>query len=198
MPRKKQKALEIKITPSFKGLGMGALLIGFAVLLLRITEPEPLPPIQDVNGIRIEAAFTPDHSPESAIIQKLQQAKREILVMAYSFTSKPIASALIDAHQRGVKVFVLADKSQISAKNSQTNVLKEHGIPVLYDVKPAIAHNKVILIDERVAITGSYNFTHAAEHRNTENLLFIQSQSLAKQYKNYWISRKGLSVEKSL
>lgn len=52
--------------------------------------------------------------------------------------------------------------------------------------KHAIAHNKIIIIDRSVVITGSFNFTKAAEEKNAENLLIIRSKELAKPYLDNW------------
>ena len=50
------------------------------------------------------------------------------------------------------------------------------GIPVYIDHKHAIAHNKIMLIDGRAVLTGSFNFTKAAEEKNAENLLILQDK----------------------
>jgi hypothetical protein len=103
-----------------------------------------------------------------------QPGKTEILLQAYSFTSKPIAQALIQAHKRGVRISAVLDKSNRSQKYSAATFLRNMGIPVFIDDKHAIAHNKIMIIDDRVVITGSFNFTTAAENRNAENLLILE------------------------
>jgi phosphatidylserine/phosphatidylglycerophosphate/cardiolipin synthase-like enzyme len=54
------------------------------------------------------------------------------------------------------------------------------------DASHAIAHNKVIVVDEELVITGSFNFTNSAQTRNAENLLVLKSTELAKSYKSNW------------
>lgn len=108
-----------------------------------------------------------------------------VLVQAYSFTSAPIAKALVDAHKRGVDVRVILDKSQRTAKYSSADFIAHAGIPTFIDAKHAIAHNKVMIIDE-VVITGSFNFTKAAEERNAENLLVIRDKTIAEKYTRNW------------
>ena len=111
------------------------------------------------------------------------KARQEILVQSYSFTSKPIAKALIDAKKRGVKIDTVLDKSNATAKYSAAAFLYNAGIPVLIDDKHAIAHNKIMIIDRQILITGSFNFTAAAENKNAENLLVIKgNQKLTDQY----------------
>ena len=96
-----------------------------------------------------------------------------ILVQAYSLTSAPIAKALLDAHKRGVQVQVILDKSQRTEKYSSADFLANQGVPTMIDASHAIAHNKVMIIDSETVITGSFNFTKAAQEKNAENVLII-------------------------
>lgn len=109
-----------------------------------------------------------------------------MLVQAYSFTSARIAEALVKAHRRGVKVQVLLDKSQRTEKYSSADFLANAGIMTKIDAAHAIAHNKVMIIDNEVVITGSFNFTKAAEESNAENLLVVRDKELASQYVENW------------
>ncbi|MBI4707335.1 MAG: phospholipase D family protein [Candidatus Omnitrophica bacterium] len=135
----------------------------------------------------IQSYFSPNGGCTEAIITEIKQAKECILVQAYSFTSEPIASALIDAYKRGGKVEIIVDKSQENGKGSKADVVSKAGIPTFIDSKHAIAHNKIILIDHKVIITGSFNFTANAEERNAENLLVIKGnpELLSKYELNY-------------
>jgi phosphatidylserine/phosphatidylglycerophosphate/cardiolipin synthase-like enzyme len=102
------------------------------------------------------------------------------LVQAYSFTSTPIAKALLEAHKRGVDVEVILDKSQKTHNYSSATFLANSNIPTFIDSIHAIAHNKIMIIDGKIVITGSFNFTKSAESKNAENLLILQSPELAK------------------
>jgi phosphatidylserine/phosphatidylglycerophosphate/cardiolipin synthase-like enzyme len=95
----------------------------------------------------------------------------------YSFTSTAIAKALVDAHNRGVKITVVLDKSNRTQNYSAADFVAHAEIPCYIDAKHAIAHNKIILIDGRTIITGSFNFTKAAESSNAENLLVIHDHT---------------------
>ena len=108
------------------------------------------------------------------------------MVQAYSFTSTPIAKALLEAHKRGVKVEVLLDKSQRTAHYSSATFLANSRIPTFIDDAHSIAHNKIMIIDGKIVITGSFNFTKAAESKNAENLLILQSPELAQIYTENW------------
>jgi phosphatidylserine/phosphatidylglycerophosphate/cardiolipin synthase-like enzyme len=128
-------------------------------------------------------SISPPHGGcTEAIIRELNQAKGTVLVQAYTFTSAPIAKALLNAHKRGVKVEVILDKSQRTDKYSSATFFLNQGIPVRIDDKHAIAHNKVMIIDGETVITGSFNFTKLAEENNAENLLAIHDRKLAERY----------------
>ena len=114
-----------------------------------------------------------------AVIAELAKAKETVLVQAYSFTSAPIAQALVAAHKRGILVQVVLDKSQRTEKYSSADFFANGDIPTYIDFKHAIAHNKIIILDGAVVLTGSFNFTKEAEASNAENLLVIHDSKLA-------------------
>src|SRR5207247_2154405 len=94
--------------------------------------------------------------------------------------------ALVEAHRRGVKVDVILDKSQRTEKYSSADFVAHAGIPTSIDARHSIAHNKIMVIDARTVITGSLNFTKAAEEHNAENLRLIQDATLAEKYASNW------------
>ena len=115
-----------------------------------------------------------------------ERRQAPILVQAYSFTSAPIAKALLNAHKRGVQVQVILDKSQRTEKYSSADFLANQGVPTMIDAQHAISHNKVMIIDGETVLTGSFNFTKAAQEKNAENLLIIRDPALAAQYTQNW------------
>jgi len=140
--------------------------------------PEKLPPI--------EIYFSPQGGCTEAIVRGIDAARQSIYVQAYSFTSKPIAAALVAAHKRGVKINVILDSEQETTNYSEADFLIPEGIPTQIDAEHAIAHNKVMVIDDGVVITGSFNFTAQAEKSNAENLLIIRDKDIAKAYSDNW------------
>jgi phosphatidylserine/phosphatidylglycerophosphate/cardiolipin synthase-like enzyme len=135
-----------------------------------------------------QVCFSPNKGCTEAIVRELDGAKSEILVQAYSFTSTAIAEALLAAHKRGVQVSAILDKSQRGARHTSATFLADAGITTYVDSSHAIAHNKIIIIDRSTLITGSFNFTKAAEERNAENLLILRSPQLAEIYVENWSS----------
>lgn len=134
----------------------------------------------------IKVAFSPHGGCTETIVRQLDAAQQSVLVQAYSFTSAPIARALVNAHKRGVHVEVILDKSQQSEKYSSADFVAHAGIPTYIDAEHAIAHNKIMIVDGRVVVTGSFNFTKSAEEHNAENLLVIHDPGLAAAYTANW------------
>lgn len=158
-----------------------------------VKEPPQAPPALSIQENTIRTCFSPQGGCEERIVNELRQAKEEILVHAYAFTSIPLADALIEAKSRGVIVKVLCDKSQMNGRKSQVKRLLQAGIDVRLDKVPGIAHNKIMILDEATTISGSYNWSEGANTRNAENLLFIKDKQLAQIYKNNWLKRHGSS-----
>jgi len=130
--------------------------------------------------------FSPNGGCTKAVVDVLSGATNSVYVQAYSFTSAGIARALLEAHQRNVKVQVILDDSQRTEKYSEADFLEHSGVPPLIDARHAIAHNKIMIVDGSIVITGSFNFTKGAEEKNAENLLVINDPILARKYLDNW------------
>jgi phosphatidylserine/phosphatidylglycerophosphate/cardiolipin synthase-like enzyme len=118
--------------------------------------------------------FSPNGGATDAVVREVNNAQHEILIQAYSFTSAPIASALVAAKNRGIKVEAILDKTNVKQGYSVITFLENAGIPVYIDDQVKIAHSKIMIIDDTEVITGSFNFTKSAEFHNTENLLILK------------------------
>ncbi len=149
--------------------------------------------IVNLQENQIQICFTPGEKCRPLILKEIAKAQNEILMQVYSFTETEIAEALVAAQKRGVNVSVIFDASQLRGQHSKLNFVSENGIKSFIDHKVAIAHNKVIIIDRNILITGSYNFSEAAEKKNAENLLIIKNPEISNVYANNWHSRKAES-----
>jgi len=151
--------------------------------------PSVQAPDADLTNMPAEVVgvyFTPPADVAAAVMQVIDRSVKEVLVQAYGFTHQGIAQALVRAHTRGVVVKVLLDAKTDSTNRLVTDLLMGQGIAVKLDGNHAIAHNKVIVVDGEWVITGSFNFTHAAQTKNAENLLVLKSLSLGASYKKNW------------
>jgi len=141
------------------------------------------------NPSRIDVGFSPDAGAEALSIKAVASAKKSIHLAAYSFTSKPIAQALIQARRRGIDVRCTLDKSNTHSKSGRAaaNLLVNAGIAVRIDSKHAIHHNKYMVIDRRTVETGSFNYSKAAASSNAENVIVVwDNQELANRYLQNW------------
>ncbi len=141
------------------------------------------------NTDRINICFTPPAGCGSLIAQKIAGAKKSIYVQAYGLTSNMIIYQLKEAYKRGVRVKILLDGGNLSDNKDIYSQFRSMGIEVYYDKMPGIAHNKVMVIDQRILITGSFNFTKAADSRNAENVVLIDDTNIARLYIQNWQSR---------
>jgi phosphatidylserine/phosphatidylglycerophosphate/cardiolipin synthase-like enzyme len=162
------------------------------VLLFAGCESYPDAPTRPASS---QVYFSPRGGCTEAVVSALNRATNSIIVQAYSFTSAPIAKALVDANHRRVQVAVILDKSQRSEKYSSADFLEHAGVQTFIDARHAIAHNKVMVIDGTTVLTGSFNFTKAAEENNAENLLVIVDPALASKYTANWKAHLEHSVK---
>ncbi|MFA5313445.1 MAG: phospholipase D family protein [Methanomassiliicoccales archaeon] len=133
--------------------------------------------------------FSPTGGCTEAICDVLNASTSSIIIQVYTFTSAVIEQSLIDAGKRGVKVQLIMDEDMAKKYAWQTqriNSFISNGIPVYLDRKHKILHNKVAIIDNRIVITGSFNWTASAEKSNAENLLVINDDVIAHIYMDNW------------
>lgn len=138
-----------------------------------------------LDDIRIENYFSPEEKPSKRIIEIIDQSQKTIDFMAFSFTHDKIASAMIRAYNRGIRISGIFETRQVS-KFSEYEKFKEKGMNVILDKNPKNMHNKVIIIDSSIVITGSYNFSSNADNENDENVVIIFSREIAIKYLNYF------------
>lgn len=137
--------------------------------------------------VKFEIGFSPGGSALDVILKGIRQAEKSILVAAYSFSSKPISTALLEAHNRGVSVQVVADKKSNTGRYTALTFLANHGVPVRVNGNYQIFHHKFMVIDGLHVETGSFNYSAAAVNRNAENVLMIwNTREVAAIYARQW------------
>lgn len=135
----------------------------------------------------VSVCFSPHGNCCIKVIKAIGDAKTSVYVQAYSFTHNDIAEALVKAKKRGLEVTVYIDKGRDKETHSKTHKLRENDVPVILQeqYKRGLAHNKIMIIDDELVITGSFNWTKNAL-RNEENINFIKSKEIAKVYIENW------------
>jgi phosphatidylserine/phosphatidylglycerophosphate/cardiolipin synthase-like enzyme len=109
----------------------------------------------------------------------IRGSKDRIYVAIYSFTSDRLAEALIEARRRGVDVRVVMERREANVTGSEYPRLLGAGVDVRLDANPGLMHHKFMVIDGEIVVTGSYNWSAAAEERNDENLVVIRDRAVA-------------------
>jgi phosphatidylserine/phosphatidylglycerophosphate/cardiolipin synthase-like enzyme len=142
----------------------------------------------------IVTCFAPEQNCALLALGAIEAAQHEILVNAYGFTlGSGIPGALVRAHARGVDVAVIADKWTPCERQEGLSAVAAAGIPVWIDTRVRIAHEKALIIDSRVTIEGSYNFSAGAAW-NSEDLNVVTSPEVAEAYATHWQAQRAVSV----
>jgi len=143
-------------------------------------------------GPRHEVHFSPQGSVTQTLVKLISKSRREILLQGFQFNSRPLAEALLAAKKKGVHLEVLLDSINEKDPTSEMGMLLDGGIPCQVDDNHGCMHSKVMIIDNRILVTGSFNFTRQSEEENVENLLVIQGVSdLVYTYREHFFSHKA-------
>ncbi len=138
-------------------------------------------------GAITQVAFSPKQGATDLVLKTINSANKYIYVAAYAFTSKPIANALLEAHNRGIDVKIVLDNSQKNGNGNLLEYLRQHGIPTRINSKYKIMHNKFMIVDGLTIQLGSFNYTKSAEESNAENVLVVSNNyALVTAYLNQW------------
>jgi len=156
-------------------------ILAFLVIVLSVT-------ISISTLAKTEVYFSLYDNPQKEIIKNINQAEAFINIAMYIFTDREIALPLVKAHERGVKVRVYLDQDQVDYKYSQSRFLVQKGIKTRISTNNYIMHNKFAIIDNRILLTGSYNWTFSANHRNDENLMIIDDPEIIEIFQNQFIN----------
>jgi phosphatidylserine/phosphatidylglycerophosphate/cardiolipin synthase-like enzyme len=135
-----------------------------------------------IGDTDINIYFSPEDKIERIIIERIKKAKHTIHFMGFSFTSKKLAEEIIRLNKKGIKIYGIIEKIGSNSKDSQYVKLKLEGTQVKLDKNINRMHHKVIIIDESIIITGSYNFSVSANEKNDENIIILHNKDISKKY----------------
>ena len=147
------------------------------------TSPDivPYPSIATGTG-RIETFFESEGNVRERIIALIDGAETSVHFLAYTMTDNGIAGAIIDRHRAGIDVRGIIEGRNTGDPGSDYEAFLESGVEVLKDGNPYLMHHKVIILDEEIVVTGSYNFSASAANANDENVLIIHDAGIARTY----------------
>jgi phosphatidylserine/phosphatidylglycerophosphate/cardiolipin synthase-like enzyme len=136
----------------------------------------------EIDNVEVENYFAPEDGALSRLVELINGAEESIYFLTYSFTTDELAEAVLSAKARGVEVQGVMDKGQAANAGGEFDRFVANGIDVHLDGEDGNMHNKVLIIDGEIVVTGSYNFSANAEKRNDENLLVIHDAEIASEY----------------
>jgi phosphatidylserine/phosphatidylglycerophosphate/cardiolipin synthase-like enzyme len=140
-------------------------------------------PSLTIEGTRLEVYFSPDDGVADQLAALIRTAQKNIMFMAFSFTSDEIADAMLERSGAGVTVSGIFEESQVeSNQGDEYSRMRRAGLDVHLDGNTRNMHHKVIIIDGKIVITGSYNYSANAEQSNDENVLVIHNPEVAALY----------------
>lgn len=145
-------------------------------------KPGDTNPYLVISGTPVENYFAPEDGVGSKIVEKLKQANSSIYFMAFSFTDDRMGEVLRKKAKEGVLVRGVFETTGSETKYSEYGALLKAGIDVRQDGNPYLMHHKVFVIDEKIVITGSFNFSASADENNDENIVIIEDPALARAY----------------
>ena len=141
----------------------------------------------DSEARTMESAFSPGQACTQLLTRTIREAKKDIYVAVFSFTSRPIADALLNAAKRNVNVYIIVDRRNYkSNKAPQIDYLRNKVTSIHIDMRSKLFHHKYIIVDKKTVATGSFNFDANAE-KNRENVLTVRNdEKLAKDFLDNW------------
>ncbi|MCG8696554.1 MAG: phospholipase D-like domain-containing protein [Bacteroidales bacterium] len=139
-----------------------------------------LPQIKPANTSKV--FFSPGNDCLNSILLYLRSAIRNIRICVFTISDDRIAEAIMYAHKKGVDIKLITDDDKSNDKGSDVCRLAQEGIVVKMDNSPHHMHHKFAVVDEKIALTGSYNWTRSAAEYNQENLLVTEEKHVVNMY----------------
>lgn len=127
----------------------------------------------------VEFYFSPYHDVEKQIVKILNEAKESIHFATYTLDNPAIYQALMDKHQ---KVEIYGIFNQLGLSKGPYGKMLDKGMSIRISALRGALHHKFMIVDKRILILGSYNFSANAEHENDESLVIIRDPFIANQF----------------
>jgi phosphatidylserine/phosphatidylglycerophosphate/cardiolipin synthase-like enzyme len=148
------------------------------------TKDKAIPnPVVTVNGTKIQNCFAAEGKCEDQIVNTIKGSQKSIYFLAFSFTADKIGQAMVERHKAGVALGGVFETTGSNTPFSEYTKMKKEGVEVYTDGNPWVMHHKVIIIDERIVVFGSFNFSDNADTQNDENLLIVDNPDIARAFK---------------
>jgi phosphatidylserine/phosphatidylglycerophosphate/cardiolipin synthase-like enzyme len=145
--------------------------------------PETPNPMITIDETRVDTYFSPDDGVLSALVPVLESAEESIYFLAYSFTSNQLGELIRQKAESDVTIAGVMDDEQVrSNQGTEFDPFRQAALDVRIDGIDGLMHHKVFIVDKKIVVMGSYNFSQNAEQRNDENILIIYDPVIAEQF----------------
>ncbi len=135
-----------------------------------------------IDGSAIQVLFSSEDHAVSQLIALVNDAQSSIRFLAFSFTDYPLAQAMIDRYSAGVDVAGIYETFGSNSPRAELKTFWCAKVPVRQDGNPSFLHDKVIVIDNSIVVTGSLNYSSSADEDNEENVIIIDNPEIAALY----------------
>jgi phosphatidylserine/phosphatidylglycerophosphate/cardiolipin synthase-like enzyme len=133
-----------------------------------------------LDGTRVDTFFSPDDKVLNALYNLLSEAKESIYFLAFSFTSNELGEIVRTQAETGLEIKGVMDREQIASNTgTEFDPFRQAGLDVRIDGNDGQMHHKVFVVDGKIVVLGSYNFSNAAEERNDENIIIVYNEKIA-------------------
>ncbi|MBA2560643.1 MAG: phospholipase, partial [Propionibacteriales bacterium] len=138
---------------------------------------EPKPNEFRLGGMRIKPLFAPQHGPEMEIMKQMLKAADRVDFAMFTFAqSSGIDDTMIRVVRSGTSIRGVLDHGQGVQAWAATQPLKDAGVQLYTNTAASgvrKVHHKLMVIDQRLTIVGSFNYTAPAATLNDENIIVI-------------------------
>jgi len=141
--------------------------------------PSPAQGASGAGGRSTACYFSPNGGCQEAVIDQINAAQTSIEIQAYALTSPAVGEAILKAYRRGIHVAVVLDAAKNSENREVAAQLARAGVPIYFDTSHGVADTRMILIDNQVIATGSFDLSDSAEQQNAENLVILRGNPQA-------------------
>lgn len=129
-----------------------------------------------------QCGYAHEETSLSILMNQLYEAKKSLEVAVFIITNQDLADVLISLHRSGIIVRIITDCENMDLNCSQIEQFRENGIQVRHDKTSNLMHHKFAIIDKKIIVNGSFNWTKQAVTGNQENIIISKSKNIVKPY----------------
>ena len=128
--------------------------------------------------------FSPGEDCVNHIIDLINEAYIQLDICVFTISDDRISRAIVEAMKNGVEIRIISDNFKVEDTGSDIEDLSRVGIPVKLDTTDNHMHHKFMIVDKKIVLTGSYNWTRSAALYNQENILSMDDEEVVSKFSN--------------